>query len=102
MAPGPRSVPQASASARLAPTPQGPGSAPNPQPAATEPPTAPGRPYTVRSGDSLWSIARDLAGPSASNGQIAALVDGLWGRNADRIGTGSPDLLKVGTELTLP
>ena len=102
MAQSPHSVPQAHAPARSAPTPEGPRFTPNPQPAATDPPTAPSRSYTVRPGDSLWSIASELAGPSASNAKIAALVDRLWSRNADRIGTGNPDLLNVGIELILP
>jgi nucleoid-associated protein YgaU len=55
----------------------------------------------VKSGDSLWSIARKLLGPSASPAQIAREVDRLWELNKDRIGTGNRDLLMVGTKLRL-
>jgi LysM domain len=57
--------------------------------------------YVVQSGDSLWSIARTLLGPSASPARIAREVDRLWELNKDRIGTGNPDLLMVGTKLRL-
>lgn len=53
----------------------------------------------VQSGDSLWAIAKRLLGPDASPAQIARKVTRLWELNADRIGTGSPDLLMVGTKL---
>jgi nucleoid-associated protein YgaU len=56
----------------------------------------------VRPGDSLWSIASDLAGPDASPATIARLVNRLWELNADRIATGDPDLVMVGTVLRLP
>ena len=57
--------------------------------------------HIVRSGESLWSIARKLLGPSASPAQIAREVDRLWELNKDRIGTGNRDLLMVGTKLRL-
>jgi nucleoid-associated protein YgaU len=57
--------------------------------------------HIVRSGESLWSIARRLLGPSASPAQIAREVDRLWELNKDRIGTGNRDLLMVGTKLRL-
>ena len=57
--------------------------------------------YTVRAGDSLWSIARRLLGAGASNGQIAREVNRLWQLNQDRIGTGDPSLIHIGTELRL-
>jgi nucleoid-associated protein YgaU len=60
-----------------------------------------GRSYTVRAGDSLWSIARRLLGPEASAGRIAREVNRLWQLNRDRIGTGSPSLIHVGTVLKL-
>jgi nucleoid-associated protein YgaU len=60
-----------------------------------------GQRYTVRAGDSLWSIARRLLGPGASAGRIAREVNRLWGLNRDRIGTGSPSLIHVGTVLKL-
>jgi hypothetical protein len=57
--------------------------------------------YTVRPGDSLWSIARRLLGPGASAGRIAREVNRLWELNRERIATGDPDLLMVGTKLRL-
>ena len=57
--------------------------------------------YTVRAGDSLWSIARRLLGPDASAGRIAREVNRLWQLNEDRIGTGNPSLIHVGTVLKL-
>jgi LysM domain len=57
--------------------------------------------YTVRPGDSLWSIARRLLGPGASAGRIAREVNRLWELNRERIATGDPDLLMVGTKLQL-
>ena len=57
--------------------------------------------YTVRAGDSLWSIARRLLGPEASAGRIAREVNRLWELNRDRIGTGNPSLIHVGTVLKL-
>ena len=54
---------------------------------------------TVRPGDSLWSIAKRLLGPDASSAQIARKVAQLWKLNGERIGTGRPDLLLVGTKL---
>jgi len=60
-----------------------------------------GRSYTVRAGDSLWSVARRLLGPEASAGRIAREVNRLWQLNRDRIGTGSPSLIHVGTVLKL-
>jgi LysM domain len=63
--------------------------------------TAGERYHIVRPGESLWSIARDVIGPDASPAQIAREVNVLWQRNSARIATGDPDLLKVGTRLTL-
>jgi nucleoid-associated protein YgaU len=57
--------------------------------------------YTVRAGDSLWSMARRLLGPDASAGRIAREVNRLWQLNQDRIGTGNPSLIHVGTVLEL-
>jgi nucleoid-associated protein YgaU len=57
--------------------------------------------YTVRAGDSLWSIARRLLGAEASAGRIAREVNRLWQLNEDRIGTGNPSLIHVGTVLRL-
>jgi hypothetical protein len=63
--------------------------------------TVKGDAYTVRDGDSLWAIARRVLGPGASTGRVAREVSRLWELNADRIGTGNPSLLYVGTVLRL-
>jgi hypothetical protein len=55
----------------------------------------------VRTGDSLWSIASDIAGPGASNARIAAGVSDLYRLNQPVIGP-DPDLIHPGTELTPP
>lgn len=57
--------------------------------------------YVVRSGDSLWSIAKRLLAPGASTAQIAREVHRLWQLNGDRIGTGSPNLIIAGQTLQL-
>jgi nucleoid-associated protein YgaU len=57
--------------------------------------------YRVREGDSLWTIARRVLGSDASNGQVAREVNRLWRLNEERIGTGDPSLLNVGTLLKL-
>ena len=57
--------------------------------------------YTVQTGDSLWSIARRILGPDASAGRIAREVNRLWELNSERIGTGDPSLIHVGTVLEL-
>jgi nucleoid-associated protein YgaU len=59
------------------------------------------RAHVVLAGESLWSIARDVLGDGASVAKIAREVNRLWELNSDRIGTGDPDLLMVGTRLTL-
>lgn len=70
---------------------------PSPGPAAR-----PGdRTHTVQPGESLWAIASDLLGAEATPAQIARKVHRLWEMNHDRIGTGDPDLLMIGTELSL-
>jgi LysM repeat protein len=78
-----------------------PTTAPVSQPSA--PPSGPirGPRYTVRAGDSLWSIARGILGPDASAGRIAREVNRLWELNRERIGTGNPSLINVGTVLEL-
>jgi hypothetical protein len=49
----------------------------------------------------LWSIASALVGEQATVARIARRVNRLWTLNADRIGTGDPDLLMIGTRLRL-
>ena len=72
-------------------------------PAATSPHTRDrSRTHVVRKGESLWSIARNQIGGDATPAQVARLVNRLWELNRERIGTGEPDLLMVGTELRLP
>lgn len=100
--PAPAAAPQnaeASGTAQVAPDPNvttGAG-AEGPSPAAS----ASGI-HLVQRGESLWSIAKGLAGPEASNAEIASLVNRLWELNADSIGTGDPDLILVGQKLRLP
>ncbi len=100
--------PTTAAPAVRTPQPQAPVAAPVQRPAAqpvaaTRPVAAPtGRTYTVRSGDSLWSIASRVAGPGASPAKIAALVDQLWKLNSSRIASGDPSMVAVGTALQLP
>lgn len=57
--------------------------------------------HVVREGESLWSIAGDLLGSSASAAEIAREVDRLWRLNAERIATGEPDLIMPGTRLQI-
>lgn len=57
--------------------------------------------YTVRAGDSLWSIAHRVLGAHATIGQIAREVHRLWQLNEQRIGTGDEDLILPGTALRL-
>jgi Domain of unknown function (DUF4397)/LysM domain len=56
----------------------------------------------VQPGDSLWSIASRLVGPSANNAAIQAKLIALWNMNAQRIKTGDPNLIFPGTRLMLP
>lgn len=106
--------PHRSVDAPPGPTPPAPPVEPQPTPAlhaaSVSAPAAPpassteaisGRSYTVRPRDSLWSIAKRLLGPGASNGQVAGDVHRLWELNRDRIATGDPNLLHVGTRLQL-
>jgi hypothetical protein len=58
------------------------------------------RTHTVKRGESLWTIAADLLGPSATNSEIAAEVERLYEFNRDRIGP-DPNLLLTGTVLRL-
>jgi hypothetical protein len=56
----------------------------------------------VKSGDSLWSIAQQLVGSSATDEQIQQKLTAIWNMNAKRIGTGDPNLLFAGQRLMLP
>ncbi len=58
--------------------------------------------HLVRSGESLWSIAGGQLRDGATDEEIAAQVKRIWAVNADRIGTGDPDVLPTGTVLRLP
>jgi hypothetical protein len=53
----------------------------------------------VRPGDSLWSIARRLVGPRASNARVLRRLVSIWHANARRIGTGDPSLIYPGIRL---
>jgi len=55
----------------------------------------------VQPGQSLWAIAQGLFGGPASIAQVALQVDRLWQLNADRIGSGNPDLIFPGLRLRL-
>jgi nucleoid-associated protein YgaU len=57
--------------------------------------------HTVQRGESLWSIASDVLGDGAGADRVAREVNRLWQLNAERIGTGSPDLVYAGTRLKL-
>jgi nucleoid-associated protein YgaU len=89
-------------SAELSPAARaGAAAAPVSQPSSARPRDIRGHNYTVRPGDSLWSIARRLLGKGASPTDIAREVNRLWELNRERIATGHPDLLMVGTKLRL-
>jgi hypothetical protein len=59
------------------------------------------RSHVVRPGESLWSIAREVVGKDASPARIAREVNVLWDLNSAQIATGDPDMLRVGTKLSL-
>jgi hypothetical protein len=61
-----------------------------------------GQAMVVHSGDSLWSIARQLVGPSAPNAAVQAKLVAVWDMNVKRIGTGDPNLIFPGQRLLLP
>jgi LysM repeat protein len=76
-------------------------SAPNGSPPTAAPVADDGKIHVVEPGETLWSIARGILGPDANNAEIAHEVDRLWRLNADRIGTGTPDLIRPGQRLRL-
>lgn len=55
---------------------------------------------TVCSGESLWSLTRDLLGAQAADQQIAERWPELWSANAEQIP--DPDQVPAGTVLQLP
>ena len=59
------------------------------------------REVTVRSGDSLWSIAAAALGPFASDADIAREWPRLYARNREAIGP-NPHFLRPGQVLVLP
>jgi len=74
--------------------PAGAGSVPLPTvESETLPPAAPRTTYTVKRGDTLWSIAQRLYGDGH-------LWKAIYEANRDRVA--SPSAMKVGTELRIP
>jgi hypothetical protein len=68
----------------------------------TAPRARPGdRSHNVQAGESLWTIASDLLGGDAGPARIAREVHRLWQLNKERIATGDPDLVMIGTRLVL-
>ena len=59
------------------------------------------RSVRVRPGQSLWSIARGLEGPRASDAAVQRRLIALWHVNSKRIGTGDPSLIYPGTRLLI-
>ncbi len=57
---------------------------------------------TVRPGDSLWLIARRRLGDRASNADVERELVAIWDANAERIGTGDPNLIFPGQRLHIP
>ncbi len=55
----------------------------------------------VRPGDTLWHLAADRLRPSASDGEVALLVERIHGRNRELIGP-DPDLIHPGQRLAVP
>jgi nucleoid-associated protein YgaU len=57
--------------------------------------------HVVRSGDTLWSIAKGSLDPGASPTRIWNEVQRLWRLNADRIPSGNPNLILPGLRLRM-
>ena len=56
---------------------------------------------TVRSGDTLWGIAREHLGADATETEVYREVQRLWRVNGVQIGTGNPDLIFPGQRIRL-
>lgn len=56
----------------------------------------------VDHGDSLWSIAKRLAGPGATGHEIEMKLVAIWDMNQKRIPSGDPNLIFPGQRLMLP
>ncbi len=100
-------VPQASSIASDTPGANGTAEVVQP-PAAPTPPAPSGqhakpgdRTHIVLRGESLWSIASDVLGGSASPARVAREVHRLWQLNREHIATADPDVLMIGTRLRL-
>jgi hypothetical protein len=59
------------------------------------------RRVVVRPGDTLWHLATDRLRPSASEGEVALLVERIHHRNRELIGP-DPDLIQPGQRLVAP
>jgi LysM domain len=97
----PSGLPTAAAPTAAAPESQPVAEAVAPATGGRTEPLGDARFYSVSRGDSLWSIAKRALGREATPAEIARVVARLWSLNEDRIGTGDPDLLMVGTRLRL-
>jgi LysM repeat protein len=74
---------------------------PVPPTGATGSPSEPTRSVTVRTGDSLWTIAGTALGPTATEQQIAIAWPYWYRANRSLIGR-DPGLIRPGTELMAP
>lgn len=57
--------------------------------------------HVVLPGESLWSIASAILDTDASTAAVALQVRRLWRLNKEQIGTGDPNLLRIGVRLRL-
>ena len=72
-------------------TPPAPTPAPAPQPKPAPQPAAAGRSYTIKPGDVLWNIAKEVYGDSTKYQRILDANPGL-----------NPDNMKPGTKIVIP
>lgn len=92
---------RAVATAPRAPVADAPATRPAPRPAPRHAAAVVSRrpaAITVRTGDSLWSIAADRLGPGAAASDIDAAWRELYAANRDAIGA-DPDLIRPGLDL---